>query len=64
LLDAARQIAGAGSVVVGAYALVFALLALRDGAVGQLLDYGLVVAALVAANVALAALRHRRRHYG
>jgi hypothetical protein len=62
LLDVARTLVGAASVLVGAFAAVFAAMAARDGNGDQVAEYGLL-GIVVANGLVEAAIRWRRHHW-
>ena len=64
LLDVARTLVAVASVMILGYDLIFLGFALADGSWGLAAKYGLFVAAVGAANLALDGLIRWRRHHG
>ena len=64
LLDVTRVLVGAASLMIGLWAVVFAALAARDGNEEQVIEYGLVLLGVGAANGAVELAIRWRRHHG
>jgi hypothetical protein len=62
VIDAIRTIVGVASVVIGGHAVLFGILAWRDGRTSSVVANTLILVAIVVANLALDALRYWRRH--
>jgi hypothetical protein len=64
LLDVARTLLAVASVMILGYALIFMAFALADADWGLAAKYGIFVAVVGAANLAMDALIRWRRHHG
>jgi len=64
LLDVARVLVRAASVLIAGFALIFAAMAARDGNGGQVAEYGLFFVGIAVANGLLEfAIRWQRHHW-
>jgi hypothetical protein len=64
LLDVARTLVAVASVMILGYDLIFAAYAMADDNWGLVAKYGIFVAAVGAANLAMDVLIRWRRHHG
>jgi hypothetical protein len=64
LLDVARVLVGAASVMIVGWALILAVFAARDGNGDQVVDYGLFLVATAVANGLVEFAIRWRRHHG